>query len=224
MGRSHRSDVEGIIYHVLNRANGRMTLFYKAADFKAFERVLEEAKARYPIKIFSYQIMPNHWHLVVQPMKNGSLSKFIGWLTLTHTQRWNVNRHRIGYGHVYQGRFKSFPVKDDPYFIQLCRYVESNALRAGLVKRAEDWQWSSLWRSIHGTEQGKQLLDSWPIKAGDDYLEQLNNKLIEETIAGIRKSVKKSRPYGNDDWVQDIAKYLGLQSTLKKQGRQFKGS
>src|SRR5258707_5271366 len=88
--------------------------------------------------------MPNHWHLVVRPQHDGDLSRFVGWVTLTHTQRWHARQHTVGSGHAYQGRFKSFPVEADDHFLTLCRYVERNALRAALVVRAEEWRWSSL--------------------------------------------------------------------------------
>jgi putative transposase len=83
--------------------------------------------------------MPNHWHLVVWPNRDGELSRFVGWPTLTHTQRWHAHRHSAGYGHVYQGRFKSFPIQEDEHFYTVERYVERNAVRANLVRRAEQW-------------------------------------------------------------------------------------
>ena len=101
--------------------------------------------------------MPNHWHLVLWPRQDRDLSRFMGWLTLTHTQRWHAHRGTGGTGHVYQARFKSFPVQADEHFLTVCRYVERNALRAKLVKRAADWRWCSLWRRAHGDEEAKGL-------------------------------------------------------------------
>src|SRR5208337_3088457 len=95
-------------------------------------------------RLLAYCVMPNHWHLIVWPRQDGELSRFVGWLTLTHTQRWHAQRHTRGSGHVYQGRFKSFPVQGDEHFLTACRYVERNALRANLVERAEAWRWCSL--------------------------------------------------------------------------------
>src|SRR5256885_16689856 len=72
------------------------------------------------------------------------------WLAVTHTQRWHAFHETSGTGHLYQGRFKSFPVEsDDEHFLCVSRYIERNALRANLVPRAEDWRWSSLWRRLH---------------------------------------------------------------------------
>jgi hypothetical protein len=77
------------------------------------------------------------------------LSAFMNWLTLTHTQRWRHAHHTVGYGPLYQGRFKSFPIQRDEHLLSVCRYVERNPLRAGIVERAEDWRWSSLWHRLN---------------------------------------------------------------------------
>jgi REP-associated tyrosine transposase len=137
MGRPRRAAEGGYVYHVLNRANARMTIFANDGDFEAFERVLLEAVERTSTRLLAYCVLPNHWHLVVWPQTDGELSRFAGWLTLTHTQRWHAHTGSIGTGHVYQGRFKSFPVEEDEHFLAVARYVERNALRAGLARSAE---------------------------------------------------------------------------------------
>ena len=224
MGRALRIDIGGEIYHVLNRANARMTIFEKENDYQIFETILEEAKGRYSIQIFSYQIMPNHWHFCLCPEKDGDMTKFVQWLTLTHTQRWHAHHRSMGTGHLYQGRYKSFLVQKDNYFLQLCRYIENNTLRAKLVQRAEDWRWSSLWRREYGTDKQKELLSPWPIAIPNDYLEQVNNFLTENELEHIRVSISKSRPYGNDNWINKIVQRFGLEITLRQQGRPRKGS
>src|SRR5208337_4145821 len=94
---------------LLNRANARMTIFEKDEDYEAFERILEEAVDRTRTRLLTYCVMPNHWHFIVWPRQDGELSRFVGWLTLTHTQRWHAHRHTRGSGHVYQGRFNTLP-------------------------------------------------------------------------------------------------------------------
>src|SRR5437660_7839987 len=140
MGRPLRASEGGFVYHVLNRANARLPLFRKDGDYEAFERVLAEAQVQVPMRLLSYCVLPNHWHLVLWPEADGALSRFVGWLTLTHTQRWHAHYHNAGTGHLYQGRFKSFPVQADEHFLTLCRYVERNAVRAGLVQSAWSWR------------------------------------------------------------------------------------
>ena len=131
-----------MVYHVLNRAVARLALFEKDDDYAAFERVLAEAMEKHPTRLLAYQIMPNHWHMVIWPRKDGELPEFVRWLTHTHVMRWHAHYHTAGTGHLYQGRFKSFPVQTNEHFYQLIRYVERNALRANLAKRAQDWRWS----------------------------------------------------------------------------------
>ncbi len=116
MGRPRRADDGGLIDHVLNRANARMTIFENGGDYEAFGQVLEEAGDRTRTRLLADCAMPNHWHLIVWPRQDGELSRFVGWVTLTHTQRWHAHRHSRGSGHVDQGRFMSFPVQGDEYF------------------------------------------------------------------------------------------------------------
>jgi putative transposase len=137
----------GFAYHCLNRGNGRAAIFRKDGDYQAFERVLAESLEHVPgMRLVVYCLMPNHWHLVLWPRRDGELSDFLHWLTLTHTQRWHAHHHEVGGGHLYQGRFKSFPIHEDEHFLTVCRYVERNALRARLVAKAEAWRWGSLWQ------------------------------------------------------------------------------
>jgi putative transposase len=88
------------------------------------------------VQQFAYQLLNNHWHFVLRPDQDGEMSRFLRWVTATHTMRYHAHYRSSGDGHVYQGRFKSFPVQDDEHFFTVCRYVERNALRAELVKRA----------------------------------------------------------------------------------------
>lgn len=148
MPRRPRAATGGLAYHVLNRRVGRLPLFEKRADYAAFEKILEEAHAQTRIRIAAYCLMPNHWHLLLWPREDGELSEVLRWITVTHTQRWHAHRQTSGTGPVYQGRFKSFPVQTDEHFLTVARYVKRNAVRAKLVDRAEDWQWSSLWRRV----------------------------------------------------------------------------
>ena len=143
MPRRARSIQGDLLYHVLNRANARITLFEKDEDYAAFERVLDEAHAREPLRLLGYCVMPNHWHMVVWPKRGGDrqVSEFLRWLTVTHTQRWHAHYHTSGSGHLYQGRFKSFPIESDEHLYAVLRYVERNPVRANLIERAEAWRW-----------------------------------------------------------------------------------
>ena len=219
MGRPHRAAEGGYVYHVLNRANARMTIFEKDGDYEAFEKVLLEAVERTETRLLAYCLMPNHWHLVVWPRKDGELSRFIGWLTLTHTQRWHAHRHSTGTGHVYQGRFKSFPTQEDEHFYTLARYVERNALRANLVRRAEQWPWGSLARWLRRSTEDRALLAAWPLPRRASWVDYANEPLTDAELAAVRQSVNRGRPFGDEKWSDRAVRRLGLESTVRPQGR-----
>ncbi len=218
MGRPLRAAAGGIIYHVLNRANGRQVMFETPQDYQLWENVLLEAREHVPVRILAYCVMPNHWHLVLWPRQDGDLSRFMAWLTLTHTQRWHAQHQSVGTGHLYQGRFKSFPVQSDEHFLTVCRYVERNALRAKLVKRAESWQWSSLWRRTQGLKQSQWLAD-WPVSRPRQWVKLANEPQTEEELADVRQCVQRGRPLGSQPWVQRTTRRLNLESTLRPRGR-----
>jgi putative transposase len=194
-----------------------MRLFHKPGDYQAFEKVLMEGMQRYPVELLTYCLMPNHWHLVVRPMADDALGRWMGWVGVTHVRRHQEHYHSRGTGHLYQGRFKSFPVAEDEYFLTLCRYVEANPLRANLVERAEEWQWSGLWRRIH---RAKGLtLSPWPVRRRSDWVQWVNAPPEQEQLEALRQSVQRGRPLGPAQWVRATASRLGLDFTLRSPGR-----
>jgi len=195
-------------------------LFHKKADYEAFERILAEALEHVPgMRLCAYCLMPNHWHLLVWPRHNGELSDFGHWLALTHTQRWHAHYHNVGIGHLYQGRFKSFLVAADAHYLTVCRYVERNALRAGLVGRAEDWRWGSLWRRQEHVEELPELLEDGPVALPANWTTAVNQAQTEAELTALRRSVQRGQPFGEQKWVERMAGRLGLQSTLRPRGR-----
>lgn len=220
MGRPKRAAVGGFVYHVLNRANARMTIFAEDADYVAFESVLLQAVERTPdARLLGYCLMPNHWHLLLWPRTDDALSRFVGWLTLTHTQRWHAHRRSIGSGHLYQGRFKSFPIAEDEHFYSAARYVERNALRAKLVRRAEQWRWGSLHRWQRGSAEDRALLSAWPLPRKPSWVAYVNALQSESELAALRHSTARGSPLGDAAWRKATARRLGLESTLRARGR-----
>jgi putative transposase len=214
----------GYVYHVLNRANAGVRIFRAARDYAAWERVLAEAVERSRMRVLAYAVMPNHWHLVLWPPKDGELSRFVGWLTLTHTQRWHAHKRSVGAGHLYQGRFKSFVVESDEHMNTLCRYVERNPLRANLVSCAQDWRWSSLWRMTSGTAEERTLLADWPRERPRGWLEYVNGIETEAELAAIRRSIQRSVPFGGARWTARTIAALGLETTIRPRGRPRKAN
>jgi putative transposase len=217
MPRAPRADEAGAIYHALNRGNQCQKIFHKQEDYEAFERVLFDGLQKYPVDLFAYQWMPNHWHMVLSPRENGAMSRLMYWVTMTHTARHHAHYHVTGTGHLYQGRYKSFPIQDDDHFHTVCRYVERNALTAKLVQRAEDWQWGSLanWLSKKETLP----LAKWPLARLPGWVDRVNQPLSAKETARVLKAIQKSQPFGDLDWVTSTAERLNLESTLRSRGR-----
>lgn len=219
MPRLARVDVGNAIYHVINRANGRLQIFNTPEDYRLFEKLIEEAKELTDMRIYAYEIMPNHWHLVLSPRNDGDLGLFMHHLTNKHTRRVHTATGTIGSGHLYQGRYKSFLVDSENYLLSVIKYTERNAVRAKLVRFCEDWRWGSAWRRIHGTTPQKKLLDAPPMQLPNDYLSWINTAESPEEIETIRHSVNKGVPYGRQQWIDSMVTTYHMETTLRGAGR-----
>jgi putative transposase len=197
-------------------------MFHKSGDYEAFLTILGEGLKRVPCRVLALCLMPNHWHLVLWPRADGDLSRLMGWVTNTH-----VKRHRQHYedkigGHLYQGRFKSFPVQDDGHLLTVLRYVEANPLRCGLGERARDWQWSSC--SLRANRVFSSLLSDWPLPPPMDWENLVESRWADQELEQIRTSVRRGNPFGHEHWACQTAKMLGLEATLRRAGRPRKGA
>ena len=219
MPRSPRADEAGGIYHALNRANMNAPIFKKEGDFLAFENVLHEALGLYRVELYAYQLMTNHWHLIIRPLVDGEMGRFCKWVGGTHTMRYHAHYNSAGRGHLYQGRFKSFPIQDDEHFLVACRYVERNALRANMTARAEDWRWGSLSRWLQRPEPEPKLLSPWPIPRLPNWVSRVNEPLSESELNAIRICANRGAPLGDEGWVESIARRLNLESTMRPRVR-----
>jgi putative transposase len=219
MPRTARIAPAGIIFHVINRGNARGDIFGKDGDFAAFEKILFEGLKRYHVTLLGYCLMDNHWHLVLRPEKERELGRFMQWLTVTHVRRWHEHRGSGGSGHLYQGTYRSFPIQADEHLLMALRYVERNALRAGLVKRAEDWRWCSLWWRERGEEAARERLGEWPVEMPADWVARVNRAQSEKEQEAMRLSIRRGRPFGDERWQKRMGRELGLASTFRERGR-----
>jgi putative transposase len=216
MARRVRISVGGIAYHVLNRRVERRELFGDDGDYAAFEKVLQEAHARFQMRLLDYCLMPNHWHLVLWPERGGLLPRYMQWLTTTHMRRWHAHRGTGGTGPLYQGRFKSFPVQEDGHLLSVCRYVQRNALRANLAPRAQDWRWGSLWQRRQAQPPPWLLVtEQWPVTLPDDWLGMENRPQSDGELEALRRSVRRGAPFGDEAWTRRTAAKLRLESSLR---------
>ena len=220
MPRTARAAAGNWCYHVLNRGNGRAKVFHKDDDYAAFLALLPAACERLPMRILGWCLMPNHFHLVLWTHADGDLGRWMQWLLTSHVRRYR--RHYGGSGHVWQGRFKAFPIQQDEHLLTVLRYVERNPLRANLVRRAEAWRWSSLPGRL--TNPPSELLTPCPDPLPGDWVARVNRAMSPLELAALRRSVDRGTPFGSDHWTRLAARRLGLESTLRPRGRPRKSA
>ena len=152
--------------------------------------------------------MPNHLHFLIEASHHQS-RRFMQWLLTSHVRRYH--KHYGSSGHVWQGRFKSFPVQRDEHLLMVLRYVLQNPVRSGLAASIDDWPRSSCCRN--------ELADSVPSELRQTGLAHVDEPLSASHLASIRQSVNRQRPFGEPDWQMTIAGLFGLESTMRPRGR-----
>lgn len=191
MARARRKTAPGCVHHVVNRGNRRKAIFHKAGDYQAFIRVLAEAVVKFGMRMISFTVMRNHWHLVLWPDEKVSISAFMGWLTTTHVRRYHAHYGLTGTGHLYQERYHNEVCREVRDVLAVIRYVEGNPLAAGLVKRVEDWPWSSLAFRLKGKDEG--LLSPGPVELPENWTEFVNENTPRRSPDTPKRSPEDSK-------------------------------
>jgi putative transposase len=176
------------VVHALNRANDRRRLFDADEEYEEFLELVAWSKQQEPMRVIAYCLMPNHWHFVLWPETSDAVPFFLHRLSTTHAIKRRKQTRTVGQGHIYQGRYKGFVIESEAYYLRALRYVESNPLRAGLVKRSADWPWSSL-RDRAG--QRHNVLDVGPLRLPDDWTRSVDESLPADFLADIRSRLKR---------------------------------
>jgi putative transposase len=159
-----------------------------------------------------YCLMPNHFHFVLWPRKDGDLSRWVHWLLTCHVRRYHLLNGTEG--RVWQGRFKAFPIEHDDHLLRVLRYVERNPLRANLINSAALWPWSSL-----GQKCIPRIDEHLPLRLPQNWLELVNTPQTEAELDAIRKCLDRGKPFGSEPWQKNVAAQLGLESSLRPRGR-----
>ena len=232
MPRRARTLIGGLCYHVINRGNGRARVFHGAADYREFVKLMAAACDRLPLRLLAYCLMPNHVHLVLWPREDGEVSRWMQWLMTAQVRR-HHRRHGSD-GHLWQGRFKAFPIQRDEHLLTVLRYVERNPLRAKLVARAEDWPWSSLgvWDRADTAVPVAGRFDPalqpplhvGPLPRPANWRAWVNDAEDPGQLAALRHSVNRSAPWGGAAWTEHTAARLGTEPSLRPRGRPPKQS
>ncbi|CAA6827245.1 MAG: Transposase [uncultured Sulfurovum sp.] len=224
MPRIARGETVGGIYHIINRGNMKMQVFDDAEDYEYFLELLEKGTKREKVGIHAYCLMPNHFHLLLVPKEEKSLSRLMQWVMTSHVRYYHKKNKTSG--HIWQGRYKSFMVEypkgisslrsGQSYYLTLIRYIEANASRAKLVKRAEEWSYGSLQERV---EKVRTILSEPYIELYDEWVKYVNQPLKEGELDTIRNSVNRQAPLGEEKWQMETATKYGMLSTLRRRGR-----
>ena len=200
---------------MLNRGNGRADVFHNDDDCAAFVTLMQEAHEKVPMRLVGYCLMTNHFHLVLWPHGDGDLSQWMQWLMTAHVRRYHL--HYKGSGHVWQGRFKAFPIQDDEHYLTVLRYVERNPLRANLVQQSQDWDWSSLNPTQRSGPIG--MLSEGPVAKPAEWTRFVNGVETEAELTALRHSVSRRTPFGDPNWQNTTATQLGVEASMRLLGR-----
>ena len=223
MPRALRFMPAGLAYHVLNRASGQAPIFADPEAARRFVIVLTQALERVPAgRLLAWCLMPNHWHLVFHPCADDVVQPLVQWLSLTHAQRHRRASGSVGHGHLYQGRYKSFPIATDGHLLTVLRYVERNPVRAGLVDTAGDWPWSSASRCVPVGCKWWPKPATWPIArpvGWADFVDRPQTATEEEAaLDRLRLATRRGRPFSPAEWTTETARRLGLRGERSMPG------
>jgi putative transposase len=178
----------GTTFHVVNRATHGELLYKDFGEYLSYLRLFACMLHRFPVDLFAFCLMPNHFHFLMRPATHAILIALMYELSKNHAlglRRWRGNEGR---GAVYQGRYRASPVDSETYFYRAARYVERNPVRASLCERAEDWLWSSASRI--GEIQGV-LLSDWPVPRPENWLAFVNDVEPQQELDYIRRRTKR---------------------------------
>ena len=215
MPRVARLRSAGLCLHVLNRSNGRATVFAHPEDYSAFLEVMTQACKRHPIRLLAYCLMPNHFHFVVWPREEGDIGCWMRWLMTTHVRRHHA--HHNTEGCLWQGRYKSFPIQDDDHLLTVMRYVERNPVRAATlgVDSAAAWPWSSATDpAAVPFPMARPELHPGPVPRRPDLLAWVNRPLTPGEQEAIHRSIARGSPFGDSEWLAATAERLGQRGTV----------
>ena len=218
MARLARVVAPRVPHHVTQRGNRRLETFFGDDDYRAYRALLAEHCAAAGVACLAYCLMPDHVHLILVPRDEDGLRAALGEAHRRYTRRVNL---REGWrGHLWQERFHSFPM-DRAWLMAAARYVELNPVRAGLVRRARQWPWSSARAHLAGRDDA--LVRTAPLlRLAPDWKAFLAEGLDEERLEALRRHARTGRPLGAKPWVKRVEQRLGRTLAPQKPGRKPK--
>lgn len=214
MARLARIVLPGIPHHVTQRGNRREPVFFEADDYREYLKLLASAAEKAETRILAYCLMPNHVHLILVPGNEDGLRATLADTHRRYTGR--INARNKWTGHLWQGRFGSVAM-DEEHLASAIRYVSLNPVRARLVARAREWEWSSVRAHLAGKSDG--IVDVTPaLERFPDFAALLSAAEEEEKLQAIRKAETTGRPLGSGSWLESMEALTGRTLTPRKRG------
>ncbi|MGE0267967.1 MAG: transposase [Candidatus Omnitrophota bacterium] len=214
MGRYARVTYPELTYHVINRGNNREVVFAEEEDYYHYLNTLQRYKKKFGFKLFAYCLMTNNVHLLIKVSEQASISKIMQCITVAHIRQYNFKYRRCG--HVWQGRFNSPLVSEDDHLLNVMRYIEQNPLRAKMVKRMDEYRWSSYRLNIKEENVCYQKLGDHEKSRINAYKEFVNVNLTPNEIQHLHKSTRNGSDYISKRFQDQIMELLPKK---RKRGR-----
>ena len=224
MPRKPRFYLPGVPVHIVQRGNNRDAIFFDESDYLAYLDWLKDALKRYDCQLHAYVLMTNHVHLLVTPNSQESISRMMQYVGRRYVPYINHKYNRTGT--LWEGRYKSSLIQDEPYLLACMRYIELNPVRAGMVEMASDYQWSSY--HFNGLGQYDELLTPHKLylslgtdkTSGCQAYRGLFMAHMADNITGeIRAAWHTGTPLVNDLFKEQIEKALNTSIGHAKRGR-----
>lgn len=214
MARIARVVAPGAPHHVIQRGNRRQTTFFLPEDYAFYISLMSEWTRKHGVEVWAYCLMPNHVHLIAVPQAEDGLRLAIGEAHRRYTR--HVNAREGWTGHLWQGRFASFPM-DERHLLAAARYVENNPVRAGLAGRASEYPYSSA--SAHVSGRDDTLVAVAPLLGlVPDWNSYLGGEEDEAFAASMKASERTGRPLGDAHFLQKIESLVGRSLERRKPG------
>lgn len=215
MPRSARIVIPDLAHHITQRGNRKQDIFFSPDDYQAYVDILSIALQRHKTLCVAWCLMPNHIHLMLVPTHEDGLRAPLASAHTTYAQR--INQNQKTSGHLFQGRFASYPM-DDAHMMVAARYIENNPVKAKLVRHADEWPWSSA--RCHIAEQNDGLTDRTALSSHIQNWSAMLAKGLEaaDECAGVEAAIVSGRPLASAAWLETH----DLQHQSAKRGPPFR--
>ncbi len=175
-----------------------MKIFEESEDYLLCEETLVTSMEEYPVQLYAYCIMPNHWHLLLEGEDQLSLSRFLQLFTSSHARSYRRKNQTVGSGAVYQNRFRAYAVQRNEAFVRVAQYIEVNPVKAGLCAKASDWRWSS----AHPDIRKVVPFHPWPMEKPGNWTDILTQETRGDWVDRINISLQREKPLGDLEWMR----------------------